>query len=355
MPGAWPSRRGGWIAAGLAIIAGLAVTGCKGSQDPGASGSSSSPAATSSPSASSSPSATASSPSATAPLTGLPASTSAAAKAAVALALAGPDPQGLASADVIYEMATSPMRFIAVYQSRLGTTAGPVTTTQPADREVLSVLHPLFGYDGAALPYFIALLDNGKTKVTDAGYTTHPSAYAAGSLGVTASPRAVLKAVSGDTAPPPLFRYRGAATGASTLASTGVWRPGKVQVTIPGEGTQDWSFSTHANRWTLTSGGPKVQVANLVVERVSYKQIGVNRRHGITLPNPKVTGSGRAEVFSGSQSGGSGGTAVSGTWSKPHPSSVTNFVDSGGSLMAFQPGPTWVIFAPAGTQVSSSK
>jgi hypothetical protein len=251
-------------------------------------------------------------------------------------------------------MATSPVRYIVVYQSRLGTTTGPITTTQPADREVLSVLHPLFGYNGAALPYFITLLDNGKTKVTDAGYAHYPSAYTVASQGVTASPQAILNAVSGDTAPPPLFRYRGAATGASTLASTGVWRPGTVQVTIPGEGTQEWSFSAHADRWTLTSGGPKVQVANLVLQRVSYKQIGVNRRRGITLPNANVTGSGGAEVFSGSASGGSGGTAASGTWSKPHTGSVTNYVDSSGSLMAFQPGPTWVILAPPGTQVSTS-
>ena len=352
MPRGWPSRRGGWIVAGLAIVAGLTVTGCKGNQDPGASGNSSSPAASSSPSASASPSATATSSSVTAPLTGLPASTSTASKAAVAIALAGPDPQGLTSADVVYEMATSPMRFLAVYQSKLGTTAGPVTTTQPADREVLSVLHPLFGYDGAALPYFVSLLDNGKTKVTDAGYAAHPSAYVAGSAGVTASPRAILNAVSGDTAPPPVFRYRGTATGASTLASTGMWRPGKVQVSVPGQSAQEWTYSTDSRRWALTSGGPKVEVANLVVERVGYKQIGVNRRHGVTLPNPKVTGSGSAEVFSGNTSGG---TAASGTWSKPHPSSVTNFVDSGGSLMAFQTGPTWVIFAPPGTQVSSSK
>lgn len=352
MPGAWPSRCGGRIAAGLAITAALAVAGCsQAAPDPVSPAGSSS-----SPSASASGSATASSSShPLAPLTGLwAASSSAAASPAVALAVAGPDPQGLTSADVVYEMATSPVHYLAVYQSRLTTAVGPVTTTLPADRQVLAVLHPLIGYDGAALPYFIKLLDGSQTKVTDAGYTREPSAYTTTSAGVATSPRALLSAVSGDTAPPPLFQYRGAASGAKTLASAGVWRPSSVQLTIPGVGTEDWSFSTRSDRWTLTSGGPSVQVANLVVQRVSYKQINVNARHGIVAPNPLVTGSGSAEAFSGSASGGSGGTAASGTWSKPHTSSLTNYFDSSGSQMAFQPGSTWIILAPPGTQVSTS-
>jgi hypothetical protein len=355
MPGAWPSRRGGRAAAGLAIAAGLAVAGCShGGQNPAASGTSA--PATSSPSASPSASATGSSSHPTAPLTGLwAASASAAAKPAVALALAGPDPQGLTSADVIFEMATSPVRYLAVYQSRLGSTAGPVTTTQPADHAVLAVLHPMFGYDGARLPYFLKPLDSSHSKVTDAGYARYPSAYTAAAQGVTTSPQAILKTSSGDTAPPPLFRYRDTTAGITTLAASGVWRPSTVRVAIPGEDTQVWSFSSHSDRWTLTSGGPRVQVSNLVVQRVSYKQIGVNRRHGITLPNPQVSGSGSAKVFSGSESGGNGGTAVSGTWSKPRGGSVTNYLDTGGSLMAFAPGPSWVILAPPGTQVSTSK
>jgi Protein of unknown function (DUF3048) C-terminal domain/Protein of unknown function (DUF3048) N-terminal domain len=353
-------RRRGRVTAGLA--AGLAVAGCSlvGGQDPGTSGSSSSPAI-SSASASPSGSGTASpSPSShpTAPLTGLWASGApAAARPAVALDVAGPAPQGLTSADVVFQMAASPARYIAVYQSRLPAAAGPITTTQPADRNVLAVLHPLVGYNGAALPYFVTLLDNTKTKakVTDAGFSHYPSAYSVTPQGMTASPRAILRAVSDDTAPPPLFRYQGAASGARTLASTGVWRPSSVQVSIPGEGTMEWSFSAHADRWALTSGGPKVQVANLVVQRVPYKEIGVNRRRGISVSTPHVVGSGAAEVFSGSVSGGSGGTAAPGTWSKPRGGLVTNYIDSGGSLMAFQPGPTWVILAPPGTHVSTSR
>jgi hypothetical protein len=65
-----------------------------------------------------------------------------------------------------------------------------------------------------------------------------------------------------------------------------------------------------------------------------------------------LIGKGTVEVFSGG-AGGSG-TAAPGTWSKPHLKQLTNYIDDNGYPMAFQPGPTWVIFAPKGTKVSTS-
>ena len=88
-----------------------------------------------------------------------------------------------------------------------------------------------------------------------------------------------------------------------------------------------------------------------MVQSVSYKGIGLHH----SVPSADVTGTGgRAEVFSGSASGAGGGTAATGTWSKPHAYEVTNYLGSDGTPMAFQPGSTWIILAPEGTQVSTS-
>ena len=95
-----------------------------------------------------------------------------------------------------------------------------------------------------------------------------------------------------------------------------------------------------------------MSVANLVVQFVSYRRVGVGRRTGVTVTSAEVVGTGRAEVFS--SVAGRAAAAV-GTWSKPRSGDVTNYFDSGGSLMNFQPGPTWVILAPRATQVRSSK
>ena len=286
------------------------------------------------------------------PLTGLPASRAAAARPAVALLVGGTAPQGLDSADVVFEEATTPVRYIALYQSRSASNVGPITGTQPTDRALLPVVHPVVGYDGAATNYLIRLFD--KTRITDAGYSHDPALYTTGPAGAATSTRAFAGVGSKDTAPPPLFTYRGTGSAGTTLAANGQSRPSSASVTIPGLSTQHWTFDSRTDRWTLTSGGPRVQVANLVIQTVGYSTHVLNVRRGTSVPVLHVTGSGRAEVLSGSAGGGRGGTAASGTWSRLHTGQVTNYFDSSGKPLAFQPGPTWVIFAPTGTQVSTS-
>jgi hypothetical protein len=342
-----PSPR--WLCAAAAFTAaGLTLSACSSTPSPvGPAGGSSSPA---SPSASPATSA-ASDSGPLAPLTGLPAASSAAAaRPAVAVDLDGTDPAGLTSADVVFQEFSAPVRYIAVFQSREAT-AGPVTGTQPTDGVALSVLHPLIGYDGGLVPYFVTSIDHATVK--DAGYSRYPSLYAQGTQGLTVSTQSILNAVPGETAPPPLFQYRGTQSGTSTLAASGVSRPTSAQVTIPGNGTQTWTFDQGADRWVLTSGGPRVEVANVIVQTVAYKQLG-NTHTGAVTESAQLLGTGHAELLSGSAAGGSGGTAAAGTWARPHLAKVTVYIDSGGLPMSLQPGPTWVIFAPQGTQVSTS-
>ena len=336
--------------AAVLLTAGLSLAACSRAVNPVGAGGSSSPTLASPRASTSATAGTASRP--LAPLTGLPTANAAAAgRPAVALDLAGPDPSGLSSADVVFQEFSSPVRYVAVFQSKQAT-AGPVTGVQPTDKQALSVLHPLLGYDGAAAPSFITGLDKSKL-VKDAGYPGHPSLYTTGAQGLIVSTKAITNAVTGQKAPPPLFRYRGASSGADTLAATGVSRPTSAQVTIPGYGTEHWAFSPRRNSWELTSGGPRVRVANVVVQTVSYKSIGINRRAGLSAQVAQVIGRGRAEVLSGSTAGGSGGTAASGTWYKPRVKDVTIYLEASGSPMAFQAGPTWIILAPPGTHVST--
>jgi len=329
-------------------MAGLAAAACgQALPNPVSSPAPSSPSSGPQPQKTASPTATG----AVAPLTGLPTSAADAAKPAVALAVAGADPHGLTSADVVFEEITTPVRYLAVFQSRQASGVGPITGTQPGDRTALAVLHPLIGYDGATASYFVKILDKSK-KIRDEGFASHPSLYTAAAQGITASTRKISGAARGVPAPPPIFQYQG--PGADALAATGVFRLTSVRLSIPGSRTQEWGFNSHADRWTLTRGGPKVAVSNLVVQTVPYKQITVNRRTGVVVSNAQVIGSGRAEVFAGSAPGGSGGSATIGTWSKPRSNDVTNYFDASKSPMAFTPGPTWVVLAPSGAHVSTS-
>jgi Protein of unknown function (DUF3048) N-terminal domain/Protein of unknown function (DUF3048) C-terminal domain len=288
-----------------------------------------------------------------APLTGLPTQPSIAARPAVVLPVAGSQPEGLSDADIIYEEVASPLRYVAVFQSRQASVVGPITGTLPADGQELSVLRPLIGYDGGTAS-FIQVLDH--TAVVDLGSGTHGSLYQEGADGPTTSTQALWDAAQ-STAPPALLTYRGAQTGSKALATTGQSRPASVTIHLPGYTPQKWSFDSHADQWRQVSGGPPIAVANLIIQMVGYKSVFLSRRDGITEPSAEVIGRGSAEAFSGtadSSAQGRGGLAASGEWSKPGLRYVTNYVDAEGFPMHFQPGPTLVILAPDGTRIQTA-
>jgi hypothetical protein len=350
---AWASTRGG-VAALLIAAAGLAVAGCEVSaadlsSSPGSAGPADGSAAPASPAG------RATGSGAIAPLTGLPvASEEAAGQPAVALPVAGTDPIGLSSADVVFEEVSQPVRYLAVFQSHQVQSVGPVASTRPTDGQELSVLRPVFGYDGGTSA-FIKVLD--RTGVIDAGYARFPSLYHAGHSGMTVSTSQLGQAVRG-TAEPRLFTYRGTGIESpASFASTGVWPASTVRITAPGLGTQVWTFDSRTARWADSAGGPPVQVANLVVQSVPYKTVNLSTRYGLTVPSARTIGAGQALVFSspGSKPGGSrSGVAVKAQWSKPGIHDLTDFLDPNGRPLGFQPGPTWVVLAPPGTRTTTT-
>lgn len=283
-----------------------------------------------------------------APLTGLAVTAAVAQRPAVAVDVSGPDPMGLGSADVVFVEMTSAPRYLAVFQSDEASMVGPVASTDPMDGQALSVLHPLIGYDGGTSAFISAL---HATKVIDDGYAGHASLYSAASGGLTVSTAALAVAGKSDGPPPPLFSYR--APGES-LASAQESHPTSVRVEIPGQPTQQWSFDSRADRWVQTAGGPRVSVANLVVQIVAFKTVYLSRKFGQTLPSARVFGTGAATVFSGSTPGQAGGTAATGIWRKPGLATVTNYLDAADTPMNFEPGPTWIVLAPAGTRISQA-
>jgi hypothetical protein len=225
---------------------------------------------------------------------------------------------------------------------------GPVTSTVPMDGQALSVLHPLIGYDGGTSA-FVSALD--ATKVVNDGYAAHASLYSAGPGGLTVSTAALAAAGKSDGPPPGMFSYR---TPGESLASTRESHPTSVRVDVSGLPTEQWSFDSKSDRWVETAGGPRVSVANLVVQIVAFKAVYLSRRYGDTVQSARVIGTGPVTVFSGSESGHGGGTAASGIWRKPGLAKLTDYLDSVGVPMNFQPGPTWIVLAPAGTQISQA-
>ena len=338
-----------WGTYGIALCAGLITVACGGSPS---APSASVQVPTLSHAASASPSPAPSPSQLRAPLTGMPIRPSIAARPAVALVVAGHHPQGLSNADIIYEEMTSALRYVAVFQSTPASVVGPITGTLPADGQELSVLRPLIGYAGGTAS-FIQVLDH--TDVVDLGSGTHHSLYQEGPNGPTTSTQDLWSA-GRSSAPPPLLAYRGP-QGSQALATTEQSRPSSVTIQLPGYGTQKWIFDSHADRWRQVGNGAPITVANLIVQMVSYKNVFLSRRLGITEPSARVFGKGSMEAFSGiadSSASGPGALAAKGEWSKPGLRFVTTYVDAQGFPMHFQPGPTLVILAPDGTRIQTA-
>ena len=333
------------------IAAGL--TGCSGGSGASSAPTDSGPTSSASPAGSSAaatptPARSTASADKTAPLTGLVVTAAIAQRPAVAVVVANSDPVGLGSADVVFEEMTSPVRYLAVFQSEEVSKVGPVTSIRPTDGQALSVLHPLTGYNGGTSA-FISVLD--ATKIIDAGYAGHPSLYSAGPDGLTVSTAALAAADRSDGPPPELFSYRQPGT---SLASVKESHPISVRVDVPGQPAEQWKFDTRSDRWVKTAGGPRVSAANLVVQIVPFKTVYLSRRYAQTTQVPRIVGTGRTAIFSGATSGGSRGSAAEGTWSKPSLGAVTNYFDAAHVPIDFQPGQTWVVLAPAGTRISQS-
>ena len=153
-----------------------------------------------------------------------------------------------------------------------------------------------------------------------------------------------------------MFTYLGTGVGAEeNFASTGTWRTSSLTISAPGQATQAWTFGARSHHWRLVSGGPSVQVANIVVENVPYKTVFLSRKYGLTTTSARVIGSGSALMLSETgPASGTAGTAVKGTWSKPGIHDVTNYLDANNRPVGFQRGLTWVILAPPGTRISTA-
>lgn len=347
--------RGGMLAAASAVAALLGLSACVSSVPSPVSAAD--PHGSSRQLASPTPAAAAAQQSATAPLTGLPVSQQVASRPAVALVIAGSRPLGLAFADVVFEEITTPTRrYIAVFQSRQAGRIGPITSTRPTDGMALSVLHPLFGYDGGTTG-FVQLLR--QSKVIDFSSAGHHALYRNGAGGPTTSTEAFWAAARrGTSAPPALYQYRGGGPdGLRQLATVGVRRVSQVRVTMPGGGTQTWQFDAKTDRWNQAGGGPRVAVSNLIIQIVKYKQVYLSRRYGITAGSARVIGTGHALVvtgIAGTSATGRAGLAAWGSWRKSGLATLTDYLDDQDLPMSLQPGPTWVILAPKGTEVRTA-
>ena len=287
-----------------------------------------------------------------APLTGLPDPDGAAAgRPALSVKVENhPDArpqQGLEAADVVYEEVVEGeiTRFLAVFNSAVPETVGPIRSVRLTDPDIVWPLGGVFAYSGGATPSVEAISQAPVNAIDES---------AAGDAMFRDNPRGVdvehtlygrgqaLIDKGGEPVPPPaLFTYyaEGEATVGEPVASTRIgFIPGYDPTYTYDAASRTWLRSYGFEPFTVGAG---VQIAptNVVVQFTDY----VGGAGNPTAEGQSV-GEGDVWVFTD-------GKVVRGRWTRPAVEQPAQYVDAAGAPIKLLPGRTWVHLLPIGEAV----
>jgi len=271
-----------------------------------------------------------------APLTGSPVSVAVQRRPVVAVAVGStPAPRGLDRADIVVEEVTSPVRYVALYQSRDADTVGPVTETRPVDGQLLAVGRPAVAYAGGRPGFVVQLRGSG---AVDLGRASHPELYRRSGTAWYVSTAALFGAARGALPALPQLTF---AEADDRLATRGVVAARDVTIAPPGSAPTRWTWVPAARAWRSDRG---LQVSNVIVQEVGYKRIEPTKGSDATVPSARALGSGTCTVLSGE-------SAVPCQWVRKGPRQLTNYLDAAGVPLRLAAGSSWLLLAPDGTRV----
>jgi hypothetical protein len=95
------------------------------------------------------------------------------------------------------------------------------------------------------------------------------------------------------------------------------------------------------------AGGTPVVADNLLIQHVDFQPDGEVDSVGSPSFISHTVGSGSFELYRD-------GKVLSGTWSRPAPDQIFQFLNGNGQPVPFKPGKTWVALVPGSASVSTS-
>lgn len=359
-----------WRYAGLGLVVCLLALGCSSKKVAGK-------APSPTPSAGESAAAEApTAPGPTCPLTGAPASSGVPSRPVFAVKVPNDTQQargfqtGLNAADIVYEEPVEGgiTRFIALYQCQDAARVEPVRSARFVDLDVLQQYGKvLFGHAGGIQQ---VINDVGAAaaagKLIDANYSGTPYQGDYHRDGSRAEPDNLYTSTAeiyktfgtAGTPPAPVFTYVSAtstvgatpsASGVSATAEPGSGAGSVVNVPFSSAAynpTWTWNAATAAYLRSYGAAphkltdGSQIKATNVVIQLVSVTPSQYAEDITGTKENlVGTTGTGKAIVCRL-------GACVTGTWSRPSLSTVTQYLDPSGAQIPLAPGPTWVELEP---------
>ncbi|HEX9888860.1 MAG TPA: DUF3048 domain-containing protein [Nitriliruptorales bacterium] len=269
---------------------------------------------------------------------------------------------GLEVADVVYEELTEGgiTRFVAVYQSRIPATVGPVRSGRLVDAQVVPAYRGVLAISGAREDVLVALRRVGVPLVADDGRGTifyrersrsAPSnLYAAGAdLFGAARERSGAARPAWRFADEPPAGASACPPAAGPATPAACTDPGaSLTVRMSGVSSTGWEYDEAAGLYRrvqdgephLVTGAGRIGAANVLAIGTDIGPGPCCDPAGNPMTATRVTGQGSGVLLRDGQ-------RYEITWSKPSPTSHFEVRATDGRPIPFKPGPTWVMLAPA--------
>jgi Protein of unknown function (DUF3048) N-terminal domain/Protein of unknown function (DUF3048) C-terminal domain len=262
------------------------------------------------------------------------------------LAEEGVRPQaGLQAADVVYEEVVEGLitRFLAIYNSSLPDTVGPIRSVRATDPNIVWPLGGVFAYSGGSQPS-VELIRQAPVNAVDetaAGDAMFRERDRRAPHNLFGRPAGLI-AKGGQPLPPPkLFDYLAQneqSPGDPATATHIGFAPGYDPTYTYDAPTRTWKRSYGNAPFTVTTG-EQVAPTNVVVQFTQYQDgTGSPTAEGVTV------GQGDVWVFTD-------GKVVRGRWTRPAKEQHAKYVDAAGKPIKLLPGKTWVHLLPIGSGV----
>jgi flagellar biosynthesis chaperone FliJ len=250
---------------------------------------------------------------------------------------------GLNQADIVFEELVEGgiTRFVAIFHSTDADPVGPVRSGRTSDLVILTNLNrALFGSSGGNSGVLDELRQTNLASVIE---NDAPSAYYRENSrdaphNLYTRTAALYAANPGNAGEPPhMFNF----LGAGEPVSSG--RPVRSITVRVGNDTVEWSWIDGG--WQrIVNGTPEADAAGLAIRPINlivqFTNYGVSAADA-NSPEAQALGSGPVWVLSGAR-------LTEGTWVRPKPESVTQYLDSTGADIRLSPGRTWIALAPPG-------
>jgi hypothetical protein len=261
---------------------------------------------------------------------------------------------GLDAADMVWEEVVEGgiTRYLAVYQSNLPPTIGPVRSVRPMDPSIAAPLHGILAFSGGQRPFIDAVAASGLQVLTqDSGvHGFYRVSVRAAPHNVYATPQSLLALADAGhrAAPPPQFAFASNSQPATAVAAGAP--TGTLQLTLSGVSHPRWVWNAADGTWLRFEGnspameapGGQLRATNVVVLRVNVVMTQYTDPAGNHVPETQLSGTGPALVASG-------GSTVAATWSKTGVGNPVVLTAANGAPVTLAPGTTWIELVPNGT------